>query len=78
MVILTGHDFRPDYQRLSFLREELPDVPIVALTATATRTVQGEIIRSLRLRDPLVVRTTVNRPNIHYTVKASVAVDNMM
>lgn len=66
---LTGHDFRPDYQRLSLLREVLPDVPIVALTATATASVKTEIVRCLHLRSPLLVRTTVNRPNIHYTVK---------
>lgn len=51
-----GHDFRPQYGRLGRLREELPDVPIMALTATATPAVREEIIRVLALRSPEVLQ----------------------
>ena len=62
-----GHDFRPAYQALGdALRGVLPDVPVVALTATATEGVRGEIARSLALRSPLRVVTTFNRPNLFY------------
>src|SRR5688572_23565736 len=59
-----GHDFRPDYSRLGHYRRLLGDPPTIALTATATRKVARDIARSLRLRDPLVIRTGIERPNL--------------
>ena len=50
-----GHDFRPEYRMLGTLRQRMPDVPIMALTATAVPDVQADIVRSLGLRSPLVV-----------------------
>src|ERR671929_130197 len=47
-----GHDFRPEYRELKKLRNHLPDVPIMALTATATERVRVEIVKQLKLRDP--------------------------
>src|SRR5438034_655384 len=47
-----GHDFRPEYRQLAKLRAALPDVPIMALTATATERVRTDIITHLKLRDP--------------------------
>ena len=47
-----GHDFRPDYKRLSQLPERFPGVPIMALTATATPRVQTDILHQLRIKDP--------------------------
>ena len=47
-----GHDFRPAYRRLSGLKEQLGDIPVLALTATATRRVVGDIIRQLGMRKP--------------------------
>jgi ATP-dependent DNA helicase RecQ len=59
-----GHDFRPDYSRLSMYRELLGDPPTIALTATATPKVAQDIVRALRLRDPLVLRAGIERENL--------------
>ncbi len=63
-----GHDFRPEYRQLSSLRERLPEVPYIALTATATERVRTDIIRQLRLRQPVVYCASFNRPNLTYRV----------
>lgn len=65
-----GHDFRPDYQRLGTLRSRLPQTPCVALTATATKQVQDDIIASLRLRQPIAMfKTPCFRFNLFYDVQ---------
>ncbi|CAM9135145.1 unnamed protein product, partial [Discosporangium mesarthrocarpum] len=66
-----GHDFRPSYMDLRRLREKYPEVPMMALTATATPEVEREIIANLGLREPFVAKTSFNRPNLHYTVKVT-------
>ncbi len=63
-----GHDFRPDYLALGALTDTFPEVPVAAFTATATLKVQDDIVRRLRLRDPLKVRASFNRPNLYYAV----------
>jgi ATP-dependent DNA helicase RecQ len=63
-----GHDFRPDYGHLKVLRIEFPNVPIIALTATATPQVRQDIIRQLHLREPRVFISSFNRPNLTYVV----------
>lgn len=63
-----GHDFRPSYRKLSSLRNQFPDIPILALTATAVPKVQKDVISSLCLRNPLILRASFNRPNIFYEV----------
>ncbi|MCB2183677.1 MAG: DNA helicase RecQ [Desulfobulbaceae bacterium] len=63
-----GHDFRPDYLILSSLKKQLPSVPLAAFTATATQTVQNDIIKRLQLKNPLLVRASFNRPNLFYRV----------
>ncbi|HHP7232560.1 MAG TPA: DNA helicase RecQ [Xenococcaceae cyanobacterium] len=64
-----GHDFRPEYRQLKQLRRQYPQVPILALTATATKRVQQDIIQQLELRQPQVHLASFNRPNLHYEVK---------
>lgn len=63
-----GHDFRPEYRQIAKLRELLPDVPLMALTATATERVRIDIIKHLKLRDPAVFVASFNRPNLTYKV----------
>ncbi|MFA6494665.1 MAG: RecQ family ATP-dependent DNA helicase, partial [Candidatus Paceibacterota bacterium] len=63
-----GHDFRPDYRNLKYLREKFPAVPIIALTATATEKVREDIVHQLRLRDPRIFISSFNRPNLKYEV----------
>ena len=65
-----GHDFRPEYRELRKLRKHLPDVPIMALTATATERVRADIIKELTLRDPRAYVASFNRPNLTYRVIA--------
>jgi len=65
-----GHDFRPEYRELKKLRMHFPDVPIMALTATATERVRDDIIKQLKLRDPCCYVASFNRPNLTYRVAA--------
>lgn len=64
-----GHDFRPEYRRLRELREALPGVPVIALTATATPRVRGDISSQLKLREPAEFLASFNRPNLNYLVE---------
>jgi ATP-dependent DNA helicase RecQ len=61
-----GHDFRPEYHRLGEVRRMLGDPPTIALTATATDDVRGDIIRRLGLREPEIVITGFDRPTLRY------------
>ena len=64
-----GHEFRPDYRNLGALRERLPEVPCIALTATATERVRRDIAAELRLKRPDFFVDTFNRPNLTYSVR---------
>lgn len=64
-----GHDFRPDYSRLGEYRRLLGDVPTIALTATATQRVLGEIVEALRLRDRFILRSGIERPKLFISVR---------
>lgn len=64
-----GHDFRPEYRQLKLLRQRYPQIPIQALTATATKRVQQDIIQQLNLRSPDIHIASFNRTNIHYEVQ---------
>lgn len=63
-----GHDFRPDYLDLAKLSELFPEVPRIALTATADELTRKEIIQRLKLENARVVITSFDRPNISYSV----------
>src|SRR6266705_3110749 len=63
-----GHDFRPEYRELKKLRRHLPDVPVMALTATATERVRTDIILQLQLREPRCYVASFDRPNLSYRV----------
>jgi ATP-dependent DNA helicase RecQ len=65
-----GHDFRPEYRELKKLRRHLPDVPIMALTATATERVRKDIVDQLHLEDARCYVASFNRPNLTYRVVA--------
>lgn len=62
-----GHDFRPAYRRLGGLKQELGEIPVLALTATATRRVAGDIIRQLGMRKPDGFKGSFFRPNLRIT-----------
>jgi ATP-dependent DNA helicase RecQ len=63
-----GHDFRPEYLMLAGLKDYFPNVPIIALTATADKLTQKDILEKLNLKDPAIFISSFNRENITYTV----------
>jgi ATP-dependent DNA helicase RecQ len=71
-----GHDFRPEYRRLKEMMEEInSEVPIIALTATATPKVQSDIVKNLSLRDPEILISSFNRTNLYYEVQPKIKKD---
>jgi ATP-dependent DNA helicase RecQ len=71
-----GHDFRPEYRRLKEMMEEInSEVPIIALTATATPKVQSDIVKNLSLRNPEVLISSFNRANLYYEVQPKIKKD---
>ncbi|MEM9245392.1 MAG: DNA helicase RecQ [Cyanobacteria bacterium P01_F01_bin.153] len=64
-----GHDFRPEYRQLGYLRQRYPDVPMMALTATATPRVRRDIVQQLKLRQPRIHVASFNRDNLYYEVR---------
>jgi ATP-dependent DNA helicase RecQ len=63
-----GHDFRPEYIKLSILHEQFPNVPRIALTATADQQTRAEIVQRLQLEDAMQFVSSFDRPNIRYQI----------
>jgi len=64
-----GHDFRPEYRRLRPIIDEIGKVPIIALTATATEKVQGDIQKNLGMMDASLFKASFNRANLYYEMR---------
>lgn len=64
-----GHDFRPDYKGMNFFRTNYPDIPIMALTATANDKVRLDILHHLHMNQPVVLKQSFNRINLFYEIK---------
>jgi ATP-dependent DNA helicase RecQ len=70
-----GHDFRPEYRRLRDIFEKISNVPIIALTATATPKVQLDIQKNLNMLDATVFKSSFNRENLYYEIRPKVDVE---
>ncbi|KAH9687595.1 ATP-dependent DNA helicase q1 [Citrus sinensis] len=73
-----GHDFRPDYKNLGILKTQFPDVPMMALTATATQKVQNDLMEMLHIRKCIKFVSTINRPNLFYMVREKSSVGKVV
>ena len=63
-VSVWGQDFRNDYTLIKTFRDNFPDIPIMALTATATSNICSDVIKYLSLKNPTIIRTSFDRPNL--------------
>ncbi len=68
-----GHDFRPEYRRLREMMDIInPEIPVIALTATATPKVKSDIVKNLGLRDPNIFLSSFNRSNLYYEIQPKI------
>lgn len=70
-----GHDFRPEYRNLKTIIDKIANVPVIALTATATPKVQDDIQKTLGMSNAVVFKESFNRPNLFYEVRPKVNID---
>ncbi|MFP3831665.1 DNA helicase RecQ [Chryseobacterium sp. SIMBA_028] len=70
-----GHDFRPEYRNLKQIIDKIANVPVIALTATATPKVQDDIQKTLGMTNALVFKESFNRPNLYYEVCPKINID---
>jgi ATP-dependent DNA helicase RecQ len=73
-----GHDFRPEYRRIRSIIDTLGDLPIIALTATATPKVQQDIQKNLQIEEATIYKSSFNRANLYYDVRPKVAVKKQL
>jgi ATP-dependent DNA helicase RecQ len=73
-----GHDFRPEYTKLGLLRDRFPEVPVIALTATADKTTQRDIIKQLKLKSENVFVSSFDRANLNLKVKRGLGEKNKL
>src|SRR5215204_4300318 len=72
-----GHDFRPEYRRLRDMMDEInPNIPVIALTATATPKVQSDIVKNLALKNHETFISSFNRANLYYEVQPKINKDD--
>jgi ATP-dependent DNA helicase RecQ len=71
-----GHDFRPEYRRLKSIIEQLGNLPIIALTATATPKVQMDIMKNLNMEDAALFKSSFKRDNLYYEVRPKIKAKN--
>ena len=71
-----GHDFRPEYRRIKHIVKELGNIPMLALTATATPKVQADIQKNLHMMDAQLFKSSFNRHNLYYEVRPKSNKDN--
>lgn len=70
-----GHDFRPEYRNLKLIIDKIANVPVIALTATATPKVQDDIQKTLGMNNAEVFKSSFNRPNLFYEVRPKINID---
>lgn len=73
-----GHDFRPEYRRLREIFERISNVPIIALTATATPKVQYDIQKNLNMLDAILFKSSFNRDNLYYEIRPKRDIDKQI
>src|SRR3954468_17148481 len=74
-----GHDFRPEYRRLREMMDQIdPDIPVIALTATATPKVQSDIVKNLGLRNAEIFISSFNRSNLYYEIRPKIKKDQTL
>jgi ATP-dependent DNA helicase RecQ len=70
-----GHDFRPEYRNLKLIIDKIADVPVMALTATATPKVQDDIQKTLGMNNAVVFKESFNRANLFYEIRPKINID---